>query len=146
MKASDLQYGSYYQIKGYKGAYKYTGQRKDKPFKSAIHEAYMHVFVDDNKAEVLKSSCHGVTPIEFANSVPVKQKVASALPHVEDYDSILSRAEMFATFLATVGMKPGVTDVDIDGYIVPTIYIQPNDFSKLQSLIQSIYLNKLENK
>ncbi len=146
MKASELRLGEYYKVKHRTGSYQYMGQRRDKPFKDSQFESMLFVFRNDSGSEVLKSTCHGIEACNFVNSVPVKTKVASALPQVEDYDNILSRAEMFATFLTTIKMKPGVTDVEIDGVIVPSIYIAPNDFGKLQELIQSIYLSKLEQK
>lgn len=144
MKASELVLDEYYTVKGYQGSYQYKGQRKQKPHRYATYEAYVMVFVSDSGTEVIKATCHGVEPCNFVSAVPVRSKVASAFPQVDDYDKIQNRAEMFATFLTTLGIKPGVTDVDINGLIVPTIYITPNDFDRLQNLIQSLYLSKME--
>lgn len=146
MQAKDLKHGSLYDIKDYSvfNPFEYRGIKKKKNAWNGTTDYHIFVSTKSDSSVIEKYTCHGVT--ENKSTVPVQRTKSQVLPKTKEYDSLSAEAEMLAAFLRAIDIEAGVVDVDSKDEIIPTIFIFPAYFSRIQELIQKVYLQKMENQ
>jgi len=146
MQAKDLKHGAVYDLKDQIlfSPFEYRGIKKKKNNWGGTTDVHIFVSTKSDSSVVEKYTCHGVT--ENRSVVPVQKSKSQTLPKTKEYGSISAEAEMLAAFLKTIDIEAGVVDVESQDEIVPTIFILPAYFNRIQELIQKVYLQKMENQ